>query len=98
VSLPFKDFEAHHLTLTPSTDEVVTFGRTVEAVRVRNWDTANRILVKTAAIGDDNDADSDRVGMAATSDIPNVSVFPVRRDSIVVRSAGASEVTVTGYF
>lgn len=98
MSLPFKDFDATHLTLAPSTDTTVTFTRLTEAFRIRNWDTTNRVLVKTAVISSDVDATASRVGKAGTADIPTVSVFPVRTFSIHLRSAGASEVTVEGYY
>lgn len=98
MSLPFKDFSATHTTLSASTDTTISFPRLVEAVRVRNWDTANRVLVKTGAIATDVDATASRVGKAGTADIPTVSVFPVRVSSIHVRSAGASEVTIEGYW
>lgn len=98
MSLPFKDFDATHVTLAPSTDTTVTFSRLTEAVRIRNWDTGNRLLVKTSAITSDADATASRVGKAGSADIPTVSVFPVRTTSIHVRSAGASEVTLEAYF
>jgi hypothetical protein len=98
VSLPYKSFRPQHLTLVASTDTTITFPRTVEAVRVRNWDTANRVLVSMEAITSDVDATADRVGKAGATDIPTVSTFPVRTDTIHIRSAGASEVTVSGYY
>lgn len=98
MSLPFKDFEAQHVTLVASTDTTITFTRLTEAIRVRNWDTTNRILVKTGAITSDSDATASRVGAAGTTSVPTVSVFPVRSQTIHIRSAGASEVTVEGYW
>lgn len=98
MSLPYKAFRAQHLTLVASTDTTVTFPRLVEAIRVRNWDTSNQVLVSMEAIASDVDATASRVGKAGATDIPTVSTFPVRTDTIQLRSAGASEVTVEGYY
>lgn len=97
MSLPYKAFESTHLTLTPSTDTTVTFDPPIIAIRVRNWDTARRILVSQTAIANDTDATASRVGKAPTTDIATISTFPVRTATIHLRSAGASEVTVEGY-
>jgi hypothetical protein len=97
VSLPYRDFESQHATLTPSTDTTFTFTPPILAIRVRNWDIANRVLVSTATITSAVDATATRVGKAATADIPTISTFPVRTQTIHLRSAGASEVTVEGY-
>lgn len=98
MSLPYKAFEAQHTTLTPSTDTIFTFDPPVIAIRVRNWDTANRVLVKLDTITSDVDALATRVGKAGATDIPTVTTFPVRTTTIHLRSAGASEVTVEGYY
>jgi hypothetical protein len=97
MSLPYRAFEAQHLTLVPSTDTTVTFDPPVTAIRVRNWDPVNRVLVKMDAITSDTDALATRVGAAPDTDLPNNTTFPVRTDTIHLRSAGASEVTVEGY-
>lgn len=98
MSLPYKDFQAQHVTLVASTDTTITFAHAVEAIRIRNWDTTNRVLVKNDAIANDTDATASRVGKAGATDIPTVTTFPVRTDTIHLRSAGASEVTVEGYW
>jgi hypothetical protein len=97
VSLPYKAFEAQHLTLVASTDTTITFDPPVVAIRIRNWDTANRVLVKQDPITSDTDPLATRVGKAPAADIPNNSTFPVRTSTIHLRSAGASEVSVEGY-
>jgi hypothetical protein len=95
--MPYKAFESQHLTLTPSTDTTITFDPDIIAIRVRNWDTVNRVLISQEAITSDTDATATRVGKAATADIPTVTTIPVRTDTIHLRSAGASEVTIEGY-
>lgn len=98
MSLPYKAFEAQHLTLAASTDTTVTFDPPVTAIRVRNWDTTARLLVSLSAITSDTDATASRVGKAPGSDMPNVSTFPVRTATVHLRSSAASEVTVEGYY
>lgn len=97
MSLPYKAFESQHVTLVASTDTTLTFDPPVIAIRVRNWDTSNRVLVSQEAIASDVDATASRVGKAGATDIPTVTTYPVRTASIHLRSAGASEVTVEGY-
>jgi hypothetical protein len=97
VSLPYKTFEAQHLTLVASTDTTVTFDPPVTAIRIRNWDTANRVLVKLGVITSDSDALATRIGRAPSTEIPNNTSFPVRTSTIHLRSAGASEVSIEGY-
>lgn len=90
-------FESDHRTLTASTDTTITFSAEVRMVRVVNWDTARRVLVKDAAIGTDTDSASARVGKAPAADVSNEKWFPIKTTTIHLRSAGASEVTVEGY-
>lgn len=97
MSLPFREYDSVHQTLVASTDTTITFLTPVMAVRVRNWDPANRVLVSLDPITSDSDATADRVPAASSANAPAVSVFPVRTQSIHLRSAGASEVTVSGY-
>ena len=97
MSLPYKAFESQHVTLVASTDTTLSFDPPVVAVRVRNWDTTNRLLVSLTSIASDVDATASRVGKAPAADIANNSTFPVRTSSLHLRSAGASEVTVEGY-
>ena len=97
MSAPFKRFEAQHLTLVASTNTVLAFDLPALAFRVRNWSTADRVLVKMTTITSDTDVDAARVGKAPSADIPNNSVFPVRSASINLRSPGAAEVTVEAY-
>jgi hypothetical protein len=97
VSLPYKAFEAQHLTLTPGADTVVTFDPDILAIRIRNWSTTDRVLVKQDVISGAADPLASRVGIAGATDIPTVSTFPVRTSTIHILSAGAAEVTVEGY-
>lgn len=96
--LYFESFEAVHRTLIAGTDTTVTFTQTVRMVQVANWDTANRLLVKDGAIATGTDVSAARVGIAAAASVPGKATFPIRTDSIHVRSVGASEITVLGYF
>lgn len=98
MSLAYKTFLSQHLTLSVSTDTTVTFPNGVLAIRVRNWDTVNRVLLSQTAITSDVDATATRVGKAGSADIPTVTTLPVRTTTIHLRSAGASEVTIEGYF
>ncbi|MGH8897505.1 MAG: hypothetical protein ACRDZ4_10875 [Egibacteraceae bacterium] len=97
MSLPYRAFETQHLTLVASTDTTVSFDPPATAIRVRNWDSANRVLVSLSPIASDSDATASRVGKAPAADIPNISTFPVRTAALHLRSAGASEVTVEAY-
>lgn len=88
--------EAAHVTLVSSTSTPFSFSAEVEVVRVKNWDTSNRVLVKSSAISSDVDAAASRVGKAPTADVPNSEFYPVS-GTIFLRSASASEVTVEGF-
>lgn len=88
--------EASHATLIASTSTPFTFSAAVEVVRVKNWDTANRVLVKSSAISSDVEATASRVGFAPTTSVPNSEFYPVS-GTIYLRSAAASEVTVEGF-
>lgn len=88
--------EASHVTLAASTSTQFTFTSAVEVVRIKNWDTASRVLVKSSAISTDVDATASRVGKAPASDLPNSEFFPVS-GTIFLRSTAASEVTVEGF-
>lgn len=91
-------FEAQHVTLTSSTDTAITFAQPVRIVRVLNWDIGNRILAKDGAIANNTDATATRVGVAPTASVPGSRTFPFKTTSIHLRSAGASEVSIEGYF
>jgi hypothetical protein len=94
---PFDTFEAQHITLVASTDTTITFASSVSLVRVLNWDTANRLLVKDGAITSDADAAATRVGFAPTASVPGSRTLPFQTTTLHLRSAGAGEVTVEGY-
>lgn len=94
----YDSFEASHVTLVASTDTTITFAQEVNFVRVINWDTANRVLVKDGAIPTNTDAAATRVGKAPVADVPLLRSLPFKTNSIHLRSAGSSEVTVEGYF
>lgn len=93
----FVDFEAQDLTLVASTDTTVTFASPVRMVRILNWDTANRVLVKNSAISSNTDAAATRVGIAPTASVAGSRTLPYRTTTIHLRSAGTSNVTVEGY-
>lgn len=88
--------EASHVTLVASTSTPFTFTAAVEVVRVKNWDTSNRVLVKSSAVSSDIDVVASRVGKAPAADLPNSEFYPVS-GTIYLRSAAASEVTVEGF-
>lgn len=94
----YTGFESFHQTLVLGTDTTITFSSQVRMVRVTNWDSTARILVKNGAITSNTDATASRVGRAPTPDVPNSEVFPITTNSIHIRSALASEVTVEGFF
>lgn len=94
----FTDFYADHRTLVASTDTTITFSSQVRMVKIINWDTSNRILVKNGPITSDTDSTASRVGKAPASDIPNDSYFPFVTSSIHIRSAATSEITIEAYF
>jgi hypothetical protein len=94
----FTSFEANHQTLTGSTDTTVTFAQTVRLVVVQNWDTANRVLVRDAAITSNTDSAAARVGFAPAASVPGKLTLPFKTASVHLRSAGSSEVTVIGFF
>lgn len=91
-------FEAQHTTLTAGTDTTITFAQPVRVVRLSNFDTTNRVLVKNGAITTNTDAAAARVGIAPTANVPGEDYFPYITTTIHLRSAGASEVTVVGFF
>lgn len=88
--------EAAHATLGASTSTPFTFTAAVEVVRIKNWDTTNRVLVKSSAVSSDADASASRIGKAPAADLPNSEFYPVS-GTIHLRSAGAAEVTVEGF-
>lgn len=94
----YGSFEAQHVTLIASTDTTITFAQSVRLVRVSNWDTVNRVLVKDGAIASDGDTSAARVGKAPTADVPNSEVYPISTTTIHLRSVGSSEVTCEGFF
>lgn len=92
-------FQAVHIpALTPEDDMTVTFDQRVRLVRVVNWTTNQRLLVKDGPIADSADDTATRVGYAPTTSVPATRVFPFVTDTIHVLSAGANEVTVEGFF
>lgn len=93
----FDDFEAQHVTLSASTDTTITASGAARMVRVLNWDTANRVLVKNGAISSDTDAAASRVGKAPAADVPGSRTIPFTTSTIHLRSASTSEVTVEFY-
>lgn len=88
--------EAFHTTLVASTSTPFAFSAAVEVVRVKNWDTVNRVLVKSSAISSDTDTGASRIGKAPTADLPNSEFYPVS-GTIHLRSTGTNEVTVEGF-
>lgn len=92
----FDTFEADHRTLVASTDTTLTFTG-FRMIRVLNWDTANRVLVKDGAITSDSDSSATRVGKAPTDDVPSSRSIPINGTTIHVRSAATSEITVEAY-
>lgn len=94
----YDSFQAIHQILVASTDTTFVFAQAVRAVRVSNWDTTARVLVKDGPIISDSDAASARIGSAATTNVPGQMWFPFATSTIHLRSAVAAEVTVEGYF
>lgn len=94
----FTSFEAQHVTLVASTDTTITFAQEVRMVRIVNWDTSNRVLVKDGAISSDADATATRVGKAPAADVPGTRTLPFKTTTIHLRSAAGSEVSVEGFF
>jgi hypothetical protein len=88
--------EASQATLVAGTSTPFTFTAAVEVVRVKNWSTTDRVLVKSSAISSDVDAAASRVGKAPTADVPNSEFYPVS-GTIFLRCAAAAEVTVEGF-
>lgn len=94
----YDSFEAIHQTLVVSTDTTFSFAQAVRAVRVSNWNTTARVLVKDGPIISDTDASSANVGAAPTANVPGQMWFPIATNTIHLRSSVAAEVTVEGYF
>ncbi len=94
----FDNFESSHRTLVASTDTTITFSQAVRMVKITNWDTSNRVLVKNGAIASDVDATAARIGKAPATDVPNVKTILITTASIHLRSAAGSEVTIEGYY
>jgi len=88
--------EATQATLVAGTSTAFTFSAAVEVVRIKNWSTTDRVLVKSSAISSDTDASASRVGKAPTTDVPNSEFYPVS-GTIYLRCAAAAEVTVEGF-
>lgn len=91
------DMLCQHITLTGGIDTTITFAQEVRIVRVVNWSTTQRVLVKNSAITSDTDAAATRVGKAPAADVPGTRTFPFRTSTIHLRSAGDAEVSVEGY-
>lgn len=94
----YDSFQAIHQMLVPSTDTTVVFAQPVRAVRVSNWNTVVRILVKDGPIISDTDAAAARIGSAATTNVPGQMWFPFATNTIHLRASVDAEVTVEGYF
>jgi hypothetical protein len=94
----YNGLECVHQTLTASTDTTVTFSQPVYMVRVLNWSTTARVLVKKGAISADAATDATRVGIAPTANVPGCRTLPLFTKTLNLRSTGAAEVTVEGYF
>ena len=94
----FLGFEAQHVTLTPGSSTPINFTHSVRAVRIKNWDVTNPVLVKDSAISSSSDTAASRVGVAPATNVPNGGWYPYTTKSIFILSAGASTVTVEGWF
>lgn len=92
------NFEAQKVTLVAGTDTIITFAQSVRLVRIKNFDTANQVLVKNSAIATNTDAASDYVGVAPVANVPSTDYFPYITTTIHLRSAGNSVVSLTGFF
>jgi hypothetical protein len=88
---------AIHQTLTASTDTIFNFAQSVRTVRVSNWDSEQRVLVKDGVISNNSDITAARVGVAISNEVPSVMWFPFATDSIHLRSSVNAIVTVEGY-
>jgi hypothetical protein len=91
-------FEAFTQTLSASTDTTITFTQPVRLVKVKNFDTTNVIFVRDAAIASDTPSNAEKVGVAPATNVPAVEYFPFKTTTVHLRGAGASAVSVTGYF
>ena len=88
-------FEAHHQALVANTDTTITCGAgTARLVRVKNWDTANVILVKTTTISGSSDSAASRVGVAPVANVPAEEYYPFKATAVHLFSIGGSTVTV----
>lgn len=94
----FNNFEAQNVTLSANTDTTITFVQPVRLIRIKNFDTSNKILIKNSAITSNTDAGADYVGVAPATNVPLSDYFPYRTSTIHVRSAGASLISVIGCY
>lgn len=63
----YTSFQTNHQTVSAGADTTVTFSQTVRMIRISNWDTANFVLVKNAAILSAADSTASRIGFAPTA-------------------------------
>lgn len=86
-----------HQNIVASVDTIFTFAQSVRLVRVTNWNTNTRVLVKDGIISSNSDPTAARVGKAGRIDNPSQAWFPFVTDTIHLRASLESEVTVEGY-
>jgi hypothetical protein len=98
VSTEFTSFQSFEQSLVASTDTTITFSQPVRLIRVKNFDVSNVVLVKNGAIASNTDANSDWVGVAPVANLPTSDFFPYTTTTIHLRSAGTSQICVTGWF
>lgn len=90
-------FEAFHETLVADTPKKFIFTNPSRLIRITNWSTTNRVLVKLSQINDSSDDKAARIGIAGAANIPSSEVWPVRAKSIFLLSSGNAEVTVEAF-
>ncbi|HWY34530.1 MAG TPA: LamG-like jellyroll fold domain-containing protein, partial [Nitrosopumilaceae archaeon] len=94
----FTSFQSFEQNLVASTDTTITFSQPVRLIRVKNFDTGNVVLVKNGTIASNTDTASDWVGLSPLTNLPTADYFPYKTSTIHLRSAGNSQICVTGWF
>lgn len=95
----YQDFQAQTITLVANTSTQVAFAQPCRMIRVKNFDTVNKVLIKSkGGITGPTDATADLIGQAPVAGTPAEDYYPIKTQSVYLLSAGNSQVTVVGFF
>lgn len=94
----YNSVESFYQQIEAGFDTTFTFTQSVRLIRISNWNTDTRVLVKDGPIDSNSDMTAARVGRATLFNKPGQMWFPLVTTSIHLRARLAGDVTVEGYF